>query len=309
MCSLLRLFLLLLWVWHPVSALAETNPDSWTDPALENRAEQRWELSLADGTKIVCRINDEEAERLQVTLLDGSKRTLLKKDVLLRKPFSESQAAKLKVVDNEVWQLNTNRTRHLYSPSAMPLKKGEAYVSQRMLFFTAGALGITDNVSILLGSVLPFLIAPDGFNIIGALKIAGQVSEHVHLGAGFETLYVPSIGAVGLGFGSMTIGDADRQVTIGAGKPFAIDNGGQDTGDALISLAGMYRLNDRYGLVSENLIFPGIDMRSGWNDVLTIHGLVLRRMYDDSAWDFGFVTVGGAPVALPWFDWTWHFDP
>ncbi|MEE2756962.1 MAG: hypothetical protein VYA30_09885 [Myxococcota bacterium] len=309
MVKLLKASLLILWFCQPASVLGDTSPNPWTKTGQTNKADQRWELSLADGTKIVCRINEEGSERLKVTLLDGSKRTLRRVDVLLKKPFSESQAAKLKVVNDEVWQLNTNRTRHLYSPSAMPLKKGEAYVSQRMLFFTAGAYGVTDHVSILLGSVLPFLVSPDGFNIIGALKIAGQVSEQVHLAAGFESLFVPSLGAVGLGFGSMTIGNADRQVTIGAGKPFAIDNGRQETGDALISLAGMYRLNDRYGLVSENLIFPGIDMRDGWRDVLTIHGLVLRRMYDDSAWDLGFVTIGGAPVALPWFDWTWHFDP
>ena len=90
----------------------------------------------------------------------------------------------------EIYHGDPNRTRYLYGPSAFLLKKGEAYVSQKELFFTSAAYGISDNVSMLVGSVLPILFTDDGFNLITALKVGGPVyADKLHLATGFETLF------------------------------------------------------------------------------------------------------------------------
>jgi hypothetical protein len=211
------------------------------------------------------------------------------------------------VVRGKIWDENPNRTRHLWSPSALPLRAGEGYLSQKQLAFTTWAYGITDNVAILVGSVLPANFAgPDGANLIVALKAATKVADKFHIGAGFESFIIPTIGTLGVAFATATYGVPDAQVTINAGKPFAFDSKNTATGDFMVSISAMWRFSRHYGLVSENIFIPGIDTDDvGWG-ILSVHGLVWRSIREDTSWDLGFITVGGAPVGLPWFEWTWY---
>ena len=60
-------------------------------------------------------------------------------------------------------------------------------------------------------SMLPKLLAePHRFTLVGALKLATDVSERIYLAAGPKTILIPSLGAVGIGFGSVTYGGAER---------------------------------------------------------------------------------------------------
>ena len=59
---------------------------------------------------------------------------------------------------------NYTASRYLYSPSALSVPKRNGYVSQKMVFFTSGAYGITDNLTIL-GGTLTFF--PPAMSILG----------------------------------------------------------------------------------------------------------------------------------------------
>ncbi len=280
------------------------------DESVSSADETLWSMTMVDGTALVGRIASEREGRIEFVLVDGTLRTILRKDVSAQDLYQPMVSGRQSKDLKDIWRSNPNRTRHLWSPSAMPLKKGEGYISQREIIFTAGAYGLTDNLTLLVGSMLPALLAgPDGFNLVGALKLATNITQETYLATGFESMLLPSLGAIGVGFGSVTYGHADRQITLTGGKPFIIASDEQTAGDLMIGISGMYRVSERFAVVSENIIVPGVSMDNGWANVLTIHGLVVRRNGENTAWDFGFVTVGGAPFALPWFDWTWHFEP
>jgi hypothetical protein len=301
---------LVTFIWAPSVTAQEAAPEatSTTTAAVADPVpidSTIWVMTLVDGTQMIGRIQKEEHGKVHLLLLDGQTRTFFRADVGNQQ--EKSAAKMIKVVRGKIWDENPNRTRHLWSPSALPLREGEGYLSQKSLIFTSWAYGITDNVAILLGSVLPANFAgPKGANLIAALKVATKVAEKVHIGAGFETFIIPYAGTIGVGFASLTYGVPDAQVTINVGKPFAIDSSNAATGDFLVSVSAIWRFSRHYGLVSENIFIPGIDTDGvGWG-IPSVHALVWRSIREETSWDFGFITPGGTGIAFPWFEWTWY---
>ena len=275
-----------------------------------------WIFTLIDGSQLMGRIQKEEGGQITLLLLDGQTRTFFRADVGDQQEKRAPQ--NIKVVRGKLWTENPNRTRHLWSPSAMPLRAGEGYIAQKQLLFTTWAHGITDNIAILLGSILPAnFMGPDYLNIIAAAKFSKEVSPKVFVGAGFESLIISKaffnsddmgdgMLSVGVAFATLTYGEPDAQVTINIGKPFAFDSSNAATGDILISVSAMWRFSRHYGLVSENIFVPGIDTGgAGWG-VPSLHGLVWRSIREETSWDLGFIMPGGVPSPIPWFEWTWH---
>ena len=68
----------------------------------------------------------------------------------------------------------------------------------------------------------------------------------------------------------------------------------------------MWRFAGNHGLVSENIFLPGVSIDEGWG-MVSLHGLAWRRIGQGTAFDLGFITLGGNPAPIPWFDFTWHF--
>ena len=187
----------------------------------------------------------------------------------------------------------------------MPLRQGEGYFSQKELLFSSYAVGVTDNVTLLVGSFVPgLLVGGEGFNVIGALKIADEVADKVYIGGGGEVIMIPTASVIaGVPFVSFTYGRPDSQLTLNLGKPFALDGTDTDTGELLVSVSGMWRFKGDFAIVTENIFIPGIRTDQGWG-VLSMNGLAFRSIRDETAWDLGVVVVVGAPI--PWFDYTWY---
>ncbi len=278
-------------------------------PATKQQVDtKRYRFVLSNGSELVGRILERIGEtQVKIALLDGTERTLFWADIEAQFEFENVQIG----ADGSVWDTNPNRTRHLYAPSAMPLKEGEGYLSLKELFFLSGAYGVTDNVSILVGSFVPTLFLMDGTGLIGALKVAGEIGEDVYVAGGGEVITLPDfsesggLSLVGIGFGGLTFGKPDRQLTISAGRPFSLAGADPDLGDALLVVAGQYRLTNNVGIVSENWIFPTQESPGG-GGVLSVHALAIRRINKNFAWDAGLIGVAGLPGAFPWIDWTWN---
>jgi len=271
---------------------------------------ERVELTLANGSKLVGRLMAApDPSQVRVQLLDGTTRTLFRADILAQRRFTQARVG----ADGNVWEDNPNRTRHIYAPSAMPLKAGEGYASIKEFLFASGAVGVTDNISVLVGSFLPTLFA--GFEmggLIGAVKVGGEVGDDLYFGAGGEVVTLPNFNSgsgfdvMGIGFGAVTYGEPDRQFTLSVGRPFLLSTGSNnELGDLLFVAAGQLRVSKSYGLVTENWIFPTAQGPDG-GAFLSLHALAMRKMGDNSAFDFGFIGIGGVPFLMPWLDWTWH---
>ena len=267
-------------------------------------------FTLSNGTRLTGRIVRENklTGQLDILLISGERRSIFRSDIAVQ---SKVQQKPVNVVNGKIWEDNPNRTRHLWSPSAMPLKKGEGYLSQKEFVFTSYSVGLTDNFAILVGTLVPALFAgPEGLNVIGAIKVADQVRDKIYIGGGIETMVIPRAGVAGVPFASFTYGEPDAQVSLNLGKPFALDSDSADFGTALVSVSGMWRFRGDFGLVSENIFLPEVKTSDGWG-MLSVHGLAFRSIRESTAWDLGFVSITGFGgfIPIPWFDWTWHFSP
>ena len=227
---------------------------------------------------------------------------------------------------------NPAASRYLYAPSSIPLQKGQGYVSQKLIF-TSGVLGITDNVTLLVGTTVPFPFV----SIVGG-KFAKQINDKWHVGAGTELFFFPFAGAfddgtptipLGIGFVSATYGDLNSHVTIATGVAYEqVFSNGRVSHPVMV--AGHKRLSDRLAVVTENWLLLNLDIMAEGRSPYTasINSLAFRfignrsqsyqwfgktidsRGYPRATWDFGLVfmnTVDAARLYDPVLD-TTHYS-
>ena len=216
--------------------------------------------------------------------------------------------------DGTIIRRDPNRTRYLYGPSAFGLEAGEGYFSQKELFFSAVAYGITDNITVLGGTALPLLIfaiidgdgEAAGLNAILATKFSyTAIEETLHFAAGAETLVAKFADLVSIGFvfGSATYGNDERHLTLSVGKPFMLSKSEQDLGPLILTLSGAYRISRRVGVVMENwVMLPDDDA-----ELFRLHGLAARLIFENVAVDIGGVLIDDTNFPVPWLDFTYNW--
>lgn len=295
----------------PLETAEEARPASSPDPAPAAAAAEvpLSRVTLNDGQNIRGRIVEESADNVTLELVNGGRMQLARRgirDIKIEEGVQVSSTGQL-------WFRDANRTRYFYSPSAMMLRKGEGYFSQKELLFSSVAYGLTDNVTVLAGSMLPlWLIGTNGFNFIGGIKVGGSITDTFHLAGGAETMFVPSFGGFGFGFvfGGATLGDADRHVTVNVGKPFSLGNSGSYLGDALATVNGNLRLGSHFALVTENWLMPSFFTSTP--RLFMINSFGGRIMGERWAVDLAVIRIdgfnsNGGFIPLPWVDFTLNF--
>jgi hypothetical protein len=208
--------------------------------------------------------------------------------------------------DGSVFRRDPNRTRYLYSPSALSLEAGEGYFSQKELLFSAIAVGLTDNITLLLGTMLPFLVAGE-MNAVAAAKVSFPLIEDtLQAAVGAEAFFLPAgnFGAVGFVFGSLTYGNDEAHLTLSTGKPFSISGTDEEMGPLILTLSGSFRVHRNIALVAENWLMPATEFD---NVMLHLHGLAARLMFESIAVDLGGVFVQDIPFPIPWIDFTYNW--
>lgn len=150
-----------------------------------------------------------------------------------------------------------NGNRLFFAPTGRGLRKGEATLQNVNLFVMGLNYGVTDNLS--LGgyvSLIPWL-SPDEQVLVLTPKVSFPVSEKVHMGAGLLYVRVPNFDTnnsgigVGVGYGALTYGSADDNLTFGLGYGFVE---GEIGSTPLLQVGGQKRVSRRVSLVSENYI-------------------------------------------------------
>ena len=207
--------------------------------------------------------------------------------------------------EGQLYRRDPNRTRYLYGPSAFSLEAGEGYVSQKELLFTAVAYGVTDNITVLGGTILPAAFGGSFVGILGAKLGYELVDETLHLAAGGEMLAMglSEMGGFGFFFGSATLGDVDRHLTVSVGRPFRFGAAEEAVGPLITTLSGAYRLSRRFAALTENwIMLPSAD-----SDWLRLHGLAGRVILDSWALDIGGIWLSDFEFPLPWLDLTYNF--
>lgn len=200
------------------------------------------------------------------------------------------------------------RSRYLLGHSGMMLRRGEGFVSQKELLYTVASVGLTDHVTVTLGSVLPGLLLQgrQGLNFVGGVKVGGSLTERLHLAAGVEMAVLPVMATgFGLAYGSLTYGTPDAHVTVGGGvTPLFYTSQFVPAAAAVGNVSGHLRLARHFAAVTENWVFlsptPFVDQ------VPMINTLALRIMGRHWSVDLGAARIPGS-FFLPWADLSWHW--
>jgi hypothetical protein len=215
---------------------------------------------------------------------------------------------------SEPWFPDRNRTRYLIAPGAMMLRQGEGFLSQQQLLFTSVSYGLTDNITLQAGSVLPaWLLGPLGFNGLGGVKVGGRVAEGLHLAAGAHVFFLPGVNGskpVGLVLGTATYGTPDAHLSVSVGKPLTPNRDDRLFNPQLLTaLNGNVRVGRRLALVSENWLVPTLFGYSddAFSKLPMVNSLALRIFEDNWAVTVGGIYAPGLPFPVPWLDYTHHF--
>ena len=180
---------------------------------------------------------------------------------------------------------NPNATRYFFSPSAIPIRKGEGYYQNIYGVANFVNYGITDNISIGGGMELITLLTSvaGGFDffplVVLTPKVGIQINEKNAIGAG-----VIAGGAAGtfagITYGLYTRGTEDRNFSLGLGYAFA---DGEFAPSPIMTVSGMYRLNERIFLMTENWLL--LDE----TDPLAVFAYGVRIANNRNSWDLGFI--------------------
>lgn len=185
---------------------------------------------------------------------------------------------------------NLHNTRYFFGPSGIPIKKGKGYYQNILATGNFVNYGITENISIgggfefistVLGTPIWFLTPKVGFDI----------SDKFHAGGGFIMAGILDGGILTLGYGVVTYGQAESNISIGTGYGFA-------DGDLFdypaIMVSGTHRVSNSIALLSENYVIPGSEVNSLYVGIQGIR-IISRR----SSFDIGVTVISNIVDEIP----------
>lgn len=209
------------------------------------QSSETYRIETVDGSVYVGEIISETDEAVTILTESAGEITISRDSIRSIEPLGREAAIR------KNWPENHQSSRYLFSPSAIGLNQGHGYYQNTWILFNNVNYGITDHLSIgggiipvfLFGSVaVPFWITP---------KITLPLeSESFHLSAG--ALIGGAIGESetgGVFYGNSTLGDRDRNLTLGLGYAFGA---GEIETTPVVSVSGMIRTGRTIYLVSEN---------------------------------------------------------
>ena len=241
-----------------------------------------YHLVLADGSNFYGHVESRDPERVVFVTLGGVRLEVQASQVRSLEP------AHGRVVEGEVWEADPNGTRLFFGPTARSMGQGEGYAGLFELFFSFGAIGLTDRVVLAAGTpVLPEV----AFRIIYlAPKVRLLSVDRLDLAAGvlaFFNLEDTDAGSVGVLYGVGTYGDDEAAVTAGVGWGFALDESAELANDPVFMVGGELRTARRVKLITENYVIVA-------GETLGILTGGVRLLGDRFSADLGAgATVGG----------------
>jgi|GEM_PF-1382112 len=206
---------------------------------------------------------------------------------------------------------NPHPSRYFYSPSGIPLKKGEGYIQAIYFLAYQGQYALTDHFSIGITSTLwasPFLV---NMKYTNTLHKSADGKKNIYLATGIQAgslTYIDPGTYLGIGYAGLTFGNAESNITINGGVlgesyigySYYYDEGRENDFLPAISLCWNQRVNS-------NLSFMG----EVWLLGNTIVGGPGMRFYSGRKNTIDFAILGGADLSygdgifgIPFISWT-----
>ncbi len=214
-----------------------------------------YEVELSDGTVLTGKLIAETDTAIELQLKNLGKLTVRRNKIKRIMPLTDSDDVK-----KSFWFKNPHASRLLIAPTAIPLRKGEAYYRNIYGVVNTFYYGICNNLSV--GGGFDFITMfgnfGDGlhpmlhFNVNSGFKVA----KNFYAGAGGIAIKKPYESWTSIIYGTGTYGNYNINITTGLGWGF-ID--GSFEKKPFIMIGGMIRISEKLWLISENWIAPFID--------------------------------------------------
>lgn len=265
--------------------------------AQEEEQNQTWRIETRDGNVFFGEIISQDQETLQIkTTSVGAIRIRLSEVVSITREGAQTSMVRART--------NGIRSgRYFYSPNGYGLRKGEGYYQNVWIFFNQVSYGFSDNFTMGVGTIPLFLFAglPTPVWITPKVNIPIK-SEKVNLGAGgLLGTVIGETASFGLAYGTLTLGNRDRNLTFGLGYGMAE---GEWTDIPLINVSGMYRVGEKGYLLMESYFVGDDGINVG---IMMLGG---RVAWDAIHLDFGgvipFADTDGL-IIIPWLGLTIPF--
>jgi hypothetical protein len=157
------------------------------------------------------------------------------------------------VRDGSVWLEDPNTARLFMAPTARTLRRGHGYFGVFDLVSPFASYGVTDWLT--LAAVTPLAPASlAGIYVAPKVRLLALPSAQVSAGA---LAYFDDSGSIGILYGVVTLGGADRAVTVGSGLPFATRQESAVENRPILMAGGELRVGRRAKLITENHFWLG----------------------------------------------------
>jgi hypothetical protein len=253
---------------------AQTVPDTTTI----------YRVETTDGNEYLGKMVAEEAGIIQF------KTEKLGTIRILRQDIKVITAVNLKNLKNGIyWFENPQSTRYLFAPNGYGLRAGEGYYQNIMVVVNQVSVGITDNISIGVGTIPLFLFGTSSPVWLLPKVSFPVIKDKFNLGAGALVGSVLGEESEGFGivYGISTFGSRDKNISLGLGYGYAAGDWAQTP---TVTLSGMLRTGNRGYLLTENYLISTGDGSIG---LITLGG---RRIIKKVGLDFGLVFPAGSDV-------------
>lgn len=188
--------------------------------------------------------------------------------------------------------------RYMLSPSGRGMKKSTFNYQNIGIGINMLNAGVSDHFSIDIGLIPAFLIPNVSTVLIGIHpKVSLPISKNIHAGIGlFYGGYLGDggNGAIGLGYGVLTFGSEDKNISLGFGYGFK-----NFRFSPTLTAAATYKIGPRSYLIAENF-FLGRDFESNLNLVLVGGRSIFRLLSLDYGIAIPLDKGNGRFYALPW---------
>jgi hypothetical protein len=249
----------------------------------------KYAVKTTDGNEYIGYILEKNADKVILLTEALGPITLMQSAIKSIKEIKEGQ-----MVNGQYWFENLQSTRHFWSPNGYGLKKGEAYYQNVWIFFNQFSAGITDNISIGVGTMPFFLFGGSSTPVWLLPKVSiPVVKDKLNIGAGalIGTLLGENSGGYGILYGVSTFGHRDGNVSVGIGYGYA---DGEMADRPIINLSVLKRVSARGYFISENYFISDVTL-------LSFGG---RRLIRSVGLDFGLIIPIANDmdsfVAVPW---------
>jgi len=185
---------------------------------------------------------------------------------------------------------NEHNTRYFFGPSGIAIKRNKGYYQNLMLTSNFINYGVTDNISV--GGGFEFISTIFGYPLWYITpKISFELTENVNIAGGIFMAGLASEGTATLGYGVLTLGDSESNLSIGTGYGFLFDGLSKYP---TIMASGIHRVSNGIALMSENYFIP---ISVGRYNLISVQGL--RILSPKSSFDFGVFVLPIEGMRIP----------